>query len=85
MVYRKGDAHGIAAISIDDGAENLIDLCSSTEHHIFVYTSPSALTEGTNTVKLDQPVKRIQHQFVPDETSLNPVSISTNIIYGWAN
>ena len=46
------NTHGIAAISIDGGAETLIDLYSSTEQHILVYTSPSTLAQGTHTVKI---------------------------------
>jgi chitodextrinase len=48
----KKNTHGIAAISIDGGPETLIDLYSTTEQHILVYTSPSTLTQGTHTVKV---------------------------------
>ncbi|HEX6225194.1 MAG TPA: LamG-like jellyroll fold domain-containing protein [Chryseolinea sp.] len=48
----KKNTHGIAAISIDGGPETLIDLYSSTEQHILVYTSPSTLAQGSHTVKI---------------------------------
>ena len=47
----KKNTHGIAAISIDGGAEILIDLYSSTEQHLIVYTSP-LLSTGTHTFKI---------------------------------
>ena len=43
--------HGIVAISIDGGAETLIDLFSGTEQHLLVYTTP-VLTQGTHTFKI---------------------------------
>ncbi len=47
----KKSTHGIAAVSIDGGAETMIDLYSSTEQHILVYTSPT-LTQGNHTFKI---------------------------------
>ena len=47
----KKKTHGIVAVSIDGGAETMIDLYSSTEQHILVYTSPT-LTQGTHTFKI---------------------------------
>ena len=43
--------HGIVGVSIDGGAEILIDLYSSTEQHVLVYSSP-VLEQGTHTIKI---------------------------------
>jgi len=43
--------HGIVAISIDGGAEIMIDLFSGTEQHLLVYTSPTLL-QGTHVFKM---------------------------------
>jgi hypothetical protein len=47
----KKNTHGIAAISIDGGPETFIDLYSSTEEHLVVYTSPQ-LAYGTHLFKI---------------------------------
>ena len=43
--------HGIVGVSIDGGSETLIDLYSSTEQHVLVYSSP-VLDQGTHTIKI---------------------------------
>ena len=48
----KKNTHGIVAISIDGGAETLIDLYSSTEQHLTVYTSPILAPGVTHTFKM---------------------------------
>ena len=48
----KKKTHGIVAISIDGGPETLIDLYSSTEQHVLVYTSPFLDRLATHTFKI---------------------------------
>ncbi len=43
--------HGKVAVSIDGGAETIVDLYSPTEQHVIVYTTP-ILTQGTHTFKI---------------------------------
>ncbi len=48
----KKNTHGIVAISIDSGPESMIDLYSSTEQHVTVYTSPILEPAVTHTFKV---------------------------------
>lgn len=48
----KKNTHGIVAVSLDGGPEQMIDLYSATQDLTSVYTSPSTLEQGTHTLKI---------------------------------
>jgi hypothetical protein len=46
----KKSTYGITGVSIDGGAEKLIELYAATKQHVLVYSSP-VLSRGTHTIK----------------------------------